>query len=216
MSKPEDDNILSRWSRRKLAVEQELSGLDQDVDADLVVDEAGAQADEFEDMSEQEVLEHFGLPDPDLLNEGDDFKPFLQASIPDYLRKRALRRLWASNPVLANIDGLVDYGEDFTDAAMVPEILNTTYQVGKGMLKHILEMEKQDDEESETKDSEPDLDLTAESEDEVVTDEFPDDDLQAAQKLGDTGVSVNKTPVFEGENSGEETQIRPRRMRFET
>ena len=43
----------------------------------------------------------------------------------------ALRRLWKVNPVLANVDGLVEYGEDFTDSATVVENLQTTYQVGK-------------------------------------------------------------------------------------
>lgn len=38
---------------------------------------------------------------------------------------------------MANVDGLVDYGEDFTDAAMVVENLQTAYQVGKGMLAHV-------------------------------------------------------------------------------
>ena len=39
--------------------------------------------------------------------------------------------------MLANLDGLVDYGEDFTDSAPVIENLQTAYQVGKGMLKHV-------------------------------------------------------------------------------
>ena len=39
--------------------------------------------------------------------------------------------------MLANVDMLVDYGEDFTDAATVVENLQTTYQVGKGMLEHL-------------------------------------------------------------------------------
>jgi hypothetical protein len=34
--------------------------------------------------------------------------------------------------VLANIDGLDEYCEDYTDAAMVVENLQTIYQVGKG------------------------------------------------------------------------------------
>ena len=45
--------------------------------------------------------------------------------------------------MLANVDGLVDYGEDFTDAALVVENLQTAYQVGKGMLAHVEEMARQ-------------------------------------------------------------------------
>ena len=45
--------------------------------------------------------------------------------------------------MLANVDGLVDYGEDYTDAACVIEGLQTAYQVGKGMLAHVEEMARQ-------------------------------------------------------------------------
>ncbi|MEC8039849.1 MAG: DUF3306 domain-containing protein, partial [Pseudomonadota bacterium] len=48
-----------------------------------------------------------------------------------------------SNPVLANVDMLVDYGEDFTDSAMVVENLQTAYQVGKGMKAHVEELARQ-------------------------------------------------------------------------
>jgi hypothetical protein len=54
--------------------------------------------------------------------------------VPEQLRKRALRKLWRLNPVFANLDGLNDYDEDFTDAAAVLEGVKTLYQVGKGMV----------------------------------------------------------------------------------
>jgi hypothetical protein len=41
------------------------------------------------------------------------------------------------------LDGLLDYGEDFTDAALVVENLQTTYKVGKGMMAHVEEMARQ-------------------------------------------------------------------------
>ena len=62
------------------------------------------------------------------------------------LRKLALRKLWTSNPILANVDGLLDYGEDFTDAAVGAGVVETTYQVGKGMLAHVQEMARQAEE----------------------------------------------------------------------
>ena len=37
---------------------------------------------------------------------GDDFSGFMARNVPDHLRRRALRKLWVSNPVLANLDGL--------------------------------------------------------------------------------------------------------------
>lgn len=127
------------WSRRKAAVQAEQ----QD---ELRTEEALAEAERdaaLEDKPDAEILEELGLPDPDTLGEGDDFKAFLAKTVPARIRQRAIRRLWLSNPVLANVDGLVDYGEDYTDSNLVIEGLKTAYQVGKGMTRHIEEMARQ-------------------------------------------------------------------------
>lgn len=133
------------WSRRKAAVEAEQEA-DIRAEEARVVEEREA---ELAEKSDQEILEELGLPDPDTLSEGDDFKVFLSETIPARIRTRAIRRLWLTNPVLANVDGLVDYGEDFTDAAMVVEHMQTTYQVGKGMARHLEEMARQAEEEQQ-------------------------------------------------------------------
>ena len=127
------------WSRRKAAVQAEQEAEQRAADAAV---EAQREA-ELAERPDEEILEELGLPDPDTLGPGDDFKVFLTQAVPARIRSRALRRLWISNPVLANIDGLVDYGEDFTDASRVMEGLQTAYQVGKGMTRHIEEMARQ-------------------------------------------------------------------------
>ncbi len=121
------------WSRRKAAVEAEAAAEQAAVEAH----ELTHQQAELEQKTDAELLAEFDLPDPDDLQPGDDVSGFMAKAIPDRLRRRALRRLWRLNPVLANVDGLVDYGEDFTDAACVVENIQTAYQVGKGMLAHI-------------------------------------------------------------------------------
>ncbi|MCP9481770.1 DUF3306 domain-containing protein [Shimia sp. CNT1-13L.2] len=127
------------WSRRKAAVEAE-----QAAEARLAEERAEAERDAaLEDKSDAEILADLDLPDPDDLGQGDDFTVFLSKTVPQRIRTRALRRLWLTNPVLANVDGLVDYGEDFTDASCVIENLQTAYQVGKGMTEHVLEMARQ-------------------------------------------------------------------------
>lgn len=123
---------LSRWSRLKLAAATPEA-------APVPAPEPEPEAPQIVEgeIPESELLEQLGLPDPDTLQAGDDFSAFMPKTVPDFLRRRALRRLWGSNPVLANVDGLVDYGQDFTDAAMVPEVLNTVYQVGRGMVSKV-------------------------------------------------------------------------------
>lgn len=124
------------WSRRKARVAQEA-------EAEGAAQEAQAIAEAQADKSDDEILADLGLPDPDDLGAGDDFSGFMARAVPERIRLRALRKLWLTNPVLANVDGLVDYGEDFTDAACVIKNLQTTYQVGKGMTAHVEEMARQ-------------------------------------------------------------------------
>lgn len=130
------------WSRRKAQVQAEQEA---EARAALAAEEA-AREQELAEKPDAEILEELGLPDPDTLEPGADFRAFMQKAVPDRIRRRALRRLWVSNPALANLDGLIDYGEDFTDSATVLETLQTAYQVGKGMMAHVEELARQADE----------------------------------------------------------------------
>ncbi len=121
------------WSRRKAAVAEEArAGAEAERQA-----RAAEERKALEERPDEDVLAELDLPDPDSMKQGDDFSAFMSEAVPERLRRRALRRLWRSNPLLANLDNLVDYGEDYTDAALVVENLQTAYQVGKGMLKHL-------------------------------------------------------------------------------
>lgn len=139
------------WSRRKARVAEEEQAQAQELEAQ----ERAAREAEQAEKTDEDLLEELGLPDPDSLQQGDDFKAFMAKAVPDRIRRRALRKLWLSNPALANLDGLLDYGEDFTDSATVVENLQTAYQVGKGMLAHVEELARQAAEAE--KPAEPDL-----------------------------------------------------------
>lgn len=130
------------WSRRKAAVAAEDAKSAAEV-KERARTEISA---ELEAKTDEEILEELGLPDPTTLKPGDDFAAFLKDAVPDRIKKIALRKLWTSNPILANVDGLLDYGEDFTDAAVGAGVVETTYQVGKGMLAHVQEMARQAEE----------------------------------------------------------------------
>ena len=121
------------WSRRRAAVAAEER-------AEEAAGRQAAAAGERKAPDERpdaELLAELELPDPDGMKQGDDFSAFMAEAVPERLRRRALRRLWRTNPVLANLDNLVDYGEDYTDAALAVENLQTAYRVGKGMLRHL-------------------------------------------------------------------------------
>lgn len=156
------------WARRRAGVAAEAKAEQDAVEAKVLAEEHAA----LEELSEAEMLAELDLPNPDTMVQGDDFSVFMAKAVPDQLRRRALRTLWRSNPVLANVDMLVDYGEDFTDAALAVENIQTAYQVGKGMLKHVEEMARQAEElenptiveESEHEESVDDEILSAEAE----------------------------------------------------
>ena len=123
----EDASFLSRWARRKQETrEQELPATPEPAQQPAPDSVAAGEA------AEPVKLED--LPDIDSLDDSSDFSVFLREGVPDVLRRKALRKLWRVNPVLANLDGLNDYDEDFTDAAKVVEGLKTLYQVGKGVV----------------------------------------------------------------------------------
>lgn len=150
------------WARRKAKVEAETLAEQAAVEQIVLAEQHAV----LEEKTDAELLEELDLPDPSTLVMGDDFSVFMSKTVPDRIRRRALRTLWRSNPVLANVDMLVDYGEDFTDAAMAVENIQTAYQVGKGMLKHVQEMARQAEERENP--TEPEV-LEEEVEDEAET-----------------------------------------------
>ncbi len=180
------------WSRRKAMVAAEAAAMDEPKPP-------------TEDLSDEEVLAALDLPDPDTLSLGDDFKGFMSQAVPEHLRKRALRRLWRLNPVLANVDGLVDYGDDFTDQATVVENLQTAYQIGKGMMAHVQAMARQAEElvaaadEDESDDASAEAIKVASAPAVVPTGDAPEDTPQPAIRArmkiayGQNTASVSET-----------------------
>jgi len=131
--------VQSTWSRRKAAVVAEAVAEERAAEEAVIAEKHESLA----EKTDVEILEELGLPDPDKMARGDDFKAFLKKTVPEHLRKRALRTLWRSNPVLACVDGLNDYDDDYLTGSFGQGPISTTYQVGKGMLSHLLEVERQ-------------------------------------------------------------------------
>lgn len=121
--------MSSFWDRRKAAVAAEAEA--EQAAARAAEQAATEQA--LAERSDEELLAEAGQPEPEALTSPEEVRAFLQSALPQRLKTRALRRLWRLNPVLANLDGLLEYGEDYTDTATVVENLQTVYQVGKGM-----------------------------------------------------------------------------------
>ncbi len=184
-----DDDFLSRWSKRKRAVADETEEVTPEP----------APATEPEPTTEEEqadLLARLDLPLPESLKPGDDFSRFMADHVPDFLRRRALKVLWRSNPVLANLDGLNDYDDDFTSPELTKKVLATGYKVGRGFLSAVAE-----DKPVEAAEPEP-------------------DEIEAEPEV------LEETAIISSESDAPAEQVaeppedaaaqRPRRMRFET
>ena len=154
----DNDGFLMRWSRRKrgddeaikadksvveapaVLVEEEVSvaSLDQRQVVEEVIPQEDAAADTtvVEEAPSDTEATPTDLENVDIgsLDYNSDYTRFMQEGVPEALKRRALRQLWRSDPILANIDGLNDYDGDFTDAALAVDVLKTIYKVGKGYL----------------------------------------------------------------------------------
>ena len=128
------------WSRRRAGVAAE-----ERAEAAALELRARAEAQAaLEQQDDAEILERLDLPDPDLLQPGDDVSRFMSELVPDRLRRRALRRLWRLNPVLANVTRVI-------------EGLQTAYHVGRGMLHHVEALAAQAEAETTPETDTPDL-----------------------------------------------------------
>ncbi len=104
--------------------------------APAAAQESAVKESEPDEGAELEEYENF---DFDSLNYKSDYTRFMKQGVPEAVRRRALRMLWQSNPILANIDGLNDYDEDYTDAALAVKVLTSNYKPGLG---HLTEEER--------------------------------------------------------------------------
>ena len=125
----ENDSFLSRWSRRKREVEAAEAAEAADAQTPDVVDPE-AVAREAEELEQNRLAAE--AVDIDSMKAGDDFGLFMKRGVPELLRRKALRKLWRSNPVFANLDGLNDYDEDFRNPAH--NRYTSLWQLGRGFL----------------------------------------------------------------------------------
>lgn len=138
----EERKLFSRWSARKAAVRRGETPPEPADEARAVADapppphdthahaavpqqaSPGDPAPADDDMP--------ALPSIDELDAQSDYTVFLDEKVPEQLRRAALRKLWTSDPVLANLDGLNDYDEDYNLTTTVIGAVQSAWQAGRG------------------------------------------------------------------------------------
>jgi hypothetical protein len=140
----DEEGPLKRWSRRKL----EQRDRERQVDSPAREEESGSTAvtsggeTPFADTPPAADAAP-DLPPIESLTRDSDFTVFMREGVPDDLRNLALRKLWRSDPVFANLDGMLEYGEDYSQLFKpgVAATLKTLYRVGQGYLAEPVEPE---------------------------------------------------------------------------
>ncbi|PIW29718.1 MAG: hypothetical protein COW30_04045 [Rhodospirillales bacterium CG15_BIG_FIL_POST_REV_8_21_14_020_66_15] len=70
-------------------------------------------------LTEEEAAYVETLPPVEELTSDSDFAAFLDKRVPEFLRRQALRKLWLSDPAFGFIDGMQEYGEDYSMLAQL-------------------------------------------------------------------------------------------------
>lgn len=128
-----DEGGLRRWARRKAETKRERAApvLEEEAGkAPAVSEPAGIPAGEEGEGAKPPA--ELDLPDIESLTPDSDFTVFMKDGVPPALRRLALRKLWASSPMFNVIDEMVEYGEDYTNAAMVVEGMKSAWEPGRG------------------------------------------------------------------------------------
>lgn len=154
-----DESLLLRWSRRKHQARQDVrqeapQEKAQEEGAEFkapdasaadaasvgLTDSSPAETESVGEVGAPEV-DVESLPDVETLTYDSDFSVFLREGVPERLKQAALRKLWLSNPVFANLDGLNDYDPQtmkFLEEAVAEPIA----EVGRALRDKIMDAKR--------------------------------------------------------------------------
>ena len=151
-----DESGLRRWARRKAEVKRQRGSAapvaEKEIGQAPSLPGAGNTL-PLESRPDDTAAEKLDLPDIETLTADSDFTAFMKEGVPSAVRRLALRKLWASDPMFNVIDEMVEYGEDYTKATLMGEAVKSAWRPGKGYARD--ETEAEDESGSEAESIEP-------------------------------------------------------------
>lgn len=128
--------FLERWSRRKR--EGEASDREDGQPAEQLAAKAEAEAEGEDAEARLQRLESNRAAaeaiDLHSLDAASDLSPFYKEGVPKALKMAAMRAMWRTSPVFANLDGLNDYDQNFADPELIRKFTGTAWKIGRGYL----------------------------------------------------------------------------------
>lgn len=122
----DQDNFLSRWSRRKIEAEKENSLAAGKPAAQPAAQDAAGEADQTEktipgsETGKNEAFDLSDLPSLESIGPDTDITAFLRPGVPADLSRAALRRVWTADPAIRDFIGLAENAWDFTSPDATP------------------------------------------------------------------------------------------------
>jgi hypothetical protein len=132
-----DEGFAQRWSRLKQQAREDEKKLAEvpppDLPATTGTDEPPPTAGDKPEG--EKPFDPASLPPVDSLTKDSDYSLFMRPEVPEDLRQKALRRLWAADPVLSAPDPLDMHNLDYNAVPTFPEGVKTLFRIGQGMLE---------------------------------------------------------------------------------
>jgi hypothetical protein len=129
----DDEGFLRRWSRLKEQARKEEPPAEAPP-PDLPATVAAEPSRDAGDKPDEKPFDPATLPPIESLTTESDYALFMRPEVPEALRRQALRRLWATDPVLSAPDGFDMHTLDYNAVPTFPEGVKTLYRIGQGML----------------------------------------------------------------------------------
>lgn len=132
-----DEGFLQRWSRRKAEARSAAVAAAEDPGVAAAGQPPAPPQISEPAPDESAPVAPEDLPDIDSLDASSDFSVFMRPGVPAHLRTQALRKLWRSDPIFSKLDGLLEYGEDYTIPSWPKGAIRTAYQIGRGFVSEL-------------------------------------------------------------------------------
>lgn len=145
MAEGEEEGFLGRWSRLKHEARVEEPALEPAPPAPEALLPETVPPEPSPGDTGEEVAD---LPSLDSLGSDSDYTGFLRREVPADLRREALRRAWASDPVIAGFRGFAEYDWDYNAPGY--GALRPTDDIAR-LLDAVLPDRKREEEETDVK-----------------------------------------------------------------
>ena len=129
-----EEGFVRRWSRLKQEA-RDAPPPEEAPTPDLPVPATAPDAPppEAGDKPEEKPFDPASLPPVESLTKESDYSAFMRPEVPEDLRQKALRRLWAADPILSAPDPVDMHNIDYNAVPTFPEGVKTLYRIGQGM-----------------------------------------------------------------------------------